>query len=149
MKCIILIGLPGSGKSTWAQDYVRNNNKNITILSSDAYRKEMFGDESIQRDPKKVFTKLANDAKKLLSEGKSIIIDATNVTPKSRKTFIDIAKQFQCFVIAQVFLTTPELCKQRNGLRNRKVPEEVIDNMSKKFTLPRYEEGFDIINYEV
>ena len=56
----MLIGLPGSGKSTIAQkikdEVISLNKVEVEIVSSDAIRKELYGNEEIQGDPQKVFT---------------------------------------------------------------------------------------------
>ena len=46
----VLVGLPGSGKSTYA-----NKIKNAILCSSDKVREELYGDENIQGDKQKVF----------------------------------------------------------------------------------------------
>ena len=53
-KLIILCGIPGSGKTTYAKKYIENN-ANTIHLSSDAIRKELYGDESVQGNPGEVF----------------------------------------------------------------------------------------------
>lgn len=42
-KFIMMVGLPGSGKSTWAKEYVKTSENETVILSSDAVREELFG----------------------------------------------------------------------------------------------------------
>ena len=58
-KLIILCGLPGCGKSTYAENYKAVDDAifegNTVIHSSDAIRKELFGDESSQEDNARVF----------------------------------------------------------------------------------------------
>lgn len=48
VKFYMLIGLPGSGKSEIARQLADGN---TIVLSSDAIRKEFYGDETIQDDP--------------------------------------------------------------------------------------------------
>ena len=58
-KLIILCGLPGSGKSFYAENYKAVDDafcKDFTVIhSSDAIRAELFGDPSFQGDNAKVF----------------------------------------------------------------------------------------------
>lgn len=51
-RLTILVGLAASGKSTVAS---KMEQKGAIVVSSDAIRKELFGDESVQSNPTKVF----------------------------------------------------------------------------------------------
>ena len=53
-KLIVMVGLPGSGKSTYAKELIKKGRADI-ILSSDAIREELTGDESNQTVNDKVF----------------------------------------------------------------------------------------------
>ena len=55
-QMIMMVGLPASGKSTKAQELAKEYN--ATIFSSDALRKELYGDENIQGDNTKLFNTL-------------------------------------------------------------------------------------------
>ena len=50
---ILVMGLSGSGKSYWVNDIVEEGN--TIALSSDALRKEFYGDERIQDNPAFIF----------------------------------------------------------------------------------------------
>ena len=67
----IIIGLPGSGKSTYCKDYV-NVHKGVHI-SSDEIRKELYGDENIQGDPQEVFTLMNNKTLENLDKGNTVL----------------------------------------------------------------------------
>ena len=60
----ILIGLPGSGKSTWAA-----MQKDCIVLSSDEYREKLFGDATDQAHNAEVFNALRKDVVKYLKAG--------------------------------------------------------------------------------
>ena len=53
--CVILVGPPGCGKSTYGKKYAEEH-ANTIVLSSDQIREELYGDASIQDDPARVFT---------------------------------------------------------------------------------------------
>ena len=53
----MLVGLPGSGKSTIAKKMIEKN-PNIKVFSSDSLRKELWGDENKQGDNSKLFNEL-------------------------------------------------------------------------------------------
>lgn len=138
----VMVGLPGSGKST-----IANNIVGATIYSSDKTRKELFGDEAIQGDPAVVFGKLYSDIRAELKRNKDavIVLDATNINRKDRRQICEIGRQSKCDVIAIVARTPIEVCIERNNARERKVPESVIYKMVSRFEYPLYEEGFDTI----
>lgn len=87
-KFMMLIGLPGSGKSTWAEKYLTNSG-NTVIISSDKIRKELFGDENSQEDNTRVFHEMEIRTLDYLNKGVYVIYDATNVVRKRRKALLD------------------------------------------------------------
>lgn len=146
----MLIGLPASGKSTYAEYLVK---KHYKICSSDNVRKQLFGDESIQGDSSEVFKVLHEQVMTAFEDGYNVVYDATNVTIKNRKSILDKIKVlnnngFAINTTAVVFAIPIEECIYRNNLRERVVPLEVIYNMRAKFQLPLRNEGFDEILFE-
>ena len=77
VRLIMLCGLPGSGKSTLAKKI--SSKYDYTIVSSDAIRKELYGDESIQTDNSKVFRLVQDRIVDCLKNDTSVIFDATNL----------------------------------------------------------------------
>lgn len=140
-KIYVLVGLPASGKSTWA-----SRQADCKIVSSDAIREELYGDESIQKEPFKVFNLMNKRTKNLLAEGYNVVYDATNLSIKKRKHLINNELSgFDIEKVAVVFATPYKECLKRNANRDRKVPEYVIERMYKSFQFPHYDEGFDTI----
>lgn len=135
--CYVCVGLPGSGKSTWA------NAQGLPVVSTDAIRKELFGDESIQRNPQAVFGIAFKKLQEQLKKGNSVIFDATNLTIKNRKNIFKKIYPFSAHAI--VFPISANECIERIKTRERKVPSKVILNMQKHFQLPSKEEGFEEI----
>ena len=130
-----MIGMQGSGKSTFASDHPE-----CIVVSTDAIRAELFGDESEQKDGKLVFDVAYARLAKAVEAGQDAIFDATNLRRKYRK------KIFQMFPKAYhvaVFVNTSiEVCKERNAERDRVVPEMVIDRMASNLNAPTIAEGF-------
>lgn len=137
-KFFMMIGLPGSGKSFYAKELAER--ENAVIISSDAIRGELWGDESDQREPEKVFSLVHERIRENINNGKNVIYDATNLVKRYREGFLKDAGDAE--KIAVIIATEPDVVKQQNSSRTRVVPEEVIDNMLKKFNWPRTAEGF-------
>lgn len=140
----ITVGVPGSGKSTFAKDFI-SKHPEIKYLSSDELRAKFGSGEEDQSVTPQVFGFIKNKTKNALSNGKSVLVDSTAVTERNRKDFVNIAKETGARLVAFVFLTKESEVKRRNLLRDRKVPEWVIDKMLKSFKIPTRNEGFDEI----
>lgn len=138
-KLILLCGIPGSGKTTYAKQYIENHT-NAIYLSSDKIRKELWGDESTQGDNNEVFSLMQNRAVEALHNGQSVVYDATNVTRKDRSYIIAICPQF-VKIEAHVVWAPIETCIERDAARERTVGKAVIDKMLKRFQPPFYDEG--------
>lgn len=142
-KLIVLVGLPGCGKSTYAkklldpQGYCR-------YVSSDQLREELFGDEAIQGDPKTVFKHVHDKTKQLLTTGYDVVYDATNVTRKNRK---NIVQQFGKIadIEAHIVWAPFNECVVRDRERKRTVGEDVISKFLHRWQSPYYDEGFSKI----
>ena len=147
MNFLMMVGLPGSGKSLFANEFAKTIN--AIVISSDAIRKELFGSEETQGDPKYVFEVMNKRTVDALKSGKNVIYDATNCSDKNRKNILQSISKFNCTKTAIVMATPIEQCKCNNLNRERKVPVNVIDNMYRNFHFPMYQEGFDniFINY--
>lgn len=145
---VMTIGLPGSGKSTWAQEYIKNC-PNSVIVSSDAIREELWGDANDQQNPSIVFETMFQRTVAALKEGKDVVYDATNLVAKTRKATLARVRAAVgdiFFYAAAVFVACPiSECKRRQLGRDRKVPEEVIDRMVRQFQTPWYNEGWNYI----
>lgn len=141
-KLIVLVGLPGSGKSYVA----KNEFSNCKVFSSDAYRLLVCGDESCQDRNQEVFTQLYKDLRIALQNGEDCVFDATNVTRKDRaRIFNQIRGINNIEVVAYVMRTPVTVCLDRDSQRTRKVGFEVIDKFVRRFEFPQRFEGFSDI----
>jgi len=144
VKLIMLVGLPGSGKSTYAKHICEYYHPEIVICSSDSIRKELYGDESIQGDSSQVFNILHERVISYLNNGVSVFYDATNLTRKDRESIISKCPKF-VQIEAHIIWNTIETCIEQDKNRDRTVGKQVIDHMVRKFQAPYYDEGIDNI----
>jgi len=134
---VLSIGLPGSGKSTWFKRH------NILPLSSDMVRILLFDDVTEQRYQDLVFSTLRSMLRaRLLAKRPWNYVDATNLSPHERRSWIKLAHDFGYEAHAVFFDVPPEVCIERNRRRERNVPEDVMMRMANKLRPPKFEEGF-------
>ena len=142
-KLILLCGIPGSGKTTYAKKYATKYD--ALHLSSDRIRKELYGDESAQGDPNEVFTLMRSRAIDALNGGTTVVYDATNITRKDRAGIISACPKF-VHIECHVIWAPIETCIERDVARERTVGDHVIDRMVKRFQVPFYDEGINEIH---
>jgi len=134
---VLSIGLPGSGKSTWFKRH------NILPLSSDMVRILLFDDVTEQRYQDLVFSTLRSMLRaRLLARRPWNYVDATNLSPHERRSWVKLAHDFGYEAHAVFFDVPPEVCIERNRRRDRNVPEHVMQRMANKLRPPKFEEGF-------
>lgn len=137
---ILSVGLPGSGKTTWFKRH------GVTPLSSDLLRSLLFDDPTEQRHQDLVFSSLRSLLRaRLMARMPQNYVDATNLSPKERRHWIRMARDFGYEVHAVYFDVPLETCMDRNQRRQRVVPEDVMHRMAAKLRPPAFEEGFSKI----
>jgi len=148
-KLYMLVGVPGSGKSTW----VKNQEwaKDCTIVSTDKYVEEWA--ETVGKTYTEVFeeympvavAKMAGAVNGARSVGKDIIWDQTSTTIATRAKKFRMLPEY--YAIAVVFrIPEPQELQKRLASRPGKViPSEVLDDMIAKWQEPTEEEGFNEI----
>lgn len=139
----IMIGISGSGKSTYANGL--KTSLNAELVETDSIRIELTGNAEDQTQNSRVFGIAKRRIDDILSQGKNAIIDATNVSVRDRKDWIYIGKKNNAEVRAYFIDTPIDVCKTKNRKRDRKVPDEVIDRQASKLESPTKTEGFDSI----
>ena len=137
---VLAIGLPGSGKSSWFKRH------NITPLSSDMLRALLFDDPTEQRFQDLIFSNLRSMLKaRLIARRPLNYVDATNLTPHERQSWIKLGQDYGYEVQAVFFDVPLEVCLERNHKRERTVADDVMRRMSAKLKAPTFEEGFSKI----
>lgn len=150
-KLYVLVGVPGSGKSTWInnQDWA----KDCVIISTDNHVENHA--KTLGKTYTEVFEDYMPTAVKLMADevvsareqNKDIIWDQTSTTIVSRKKKFKMLPNY--YAIAVIFKTPPE-SELKNRLSNRPgktIPWEVVSDMIKKFEIPNESEGFKEIWY--
>lgn len=133
-RLLVLVGLPGSGKSTWAKQ------QGLPTISSDAVRELLADDVTDQTIHRQVFQTVRFLVRQRLAIGRPVTcVDATHLTPRERRPYFRIRG---CRVEAVFFDVPVELCQQRNAARQRVVPPDVIERMAARLVKPARREGF-------
>jgi predicted kinase len=133
MKIIMIKGLPGSGKSTWAKHYLRANPGTVRI-NNDDIQKMLFDREFVEGEAKTVDAVRNAILEGVISRKKDILIDNTNLHPKHEIYYKAVATQHKYEFLIQDFTRVPiETCIERDAKRyERTVGEDVIRNMHKQ-----------------
>jgi predicted kinase len=133
MDCVVLVGLPGSGKSTFVQRVLGSGYR---VVSKDAMpnvrRRETRQHELVTAS---------------LRAGDSVVIDNTNPTVADRAPLVNAARLHGARPIAYFFETsTREAVARNRGREGRaRVPNVAIFAIAKRLTPPVFEEGFEEI----
>lgn len=128
-QIIIMMGYPGSGKSTIA--------KNICINKEYIY---------IEGDVYKTSTKMIKASLEHITKNKSIVFDATNSSSKKRKEYVDLGKKYNYKIVCIHVSTSLEISFKRNKLRNyeKYVPKIAYSVYTKNYEEPNENEGFKL-----
>lgn len=131
MECVILIGLPASGKTTFYLERFAGTHEHV---SKDVMRHN--------RQPQRRQNELIDAA---LAAGRSVAVDNTNPTAADRAAIIAIARRHGAEVAGYFFPTEAADALRRNRAREgrNRVPAVAIFAARKRLERPAYEEGFD------
>jgi protein phosphatase len=126
---VVLIGAAGAGKSTFAARHFDGSE----ILSSDAYRALISGDEADQTVTRAAFGRLHRELARRLAAGKLSVVDATNVDRGARRALLQRSGAAGVPAIAIVFDLAPDVVLARNAARTSRVvdPRIVRDHLTR------------------
>ena len=123
-KLIVMVGIPGVGKTTYIGDHITQN---AQLFNSDAYRSNILGDINDQTNNVQVFDNLHHDMKEFLTKNDDVvaIFDAQNIKRKRRRGVYEMYKKLAHVHIVYVYQPLATVLKQ-NTQRDRQVPEDII-----------------------
>jgi predicted kinase len=131
MELVLLIGLQGSGKTTFARTRFAGTH---VLISRDCLLNN--------RQPARRERQLVAEA---LAAGRSVIVDDTNPTPEVRAPLIELGRTHGAEVSGYFFEPDLEACLLRNRQRpgKQRVPDVALFATLKRLTPPSFAEGFD------
>lgn len=133
---IVMMGAPGSGKSTFALKLTEQGA--FTYVNYDSIRRELWGDESVQGSWKEI-SKVVD---KQISECQgNIIVDGCHHTNSYRKEICHKLRERGYTNILGVFVNSSlEICLKQNSHRSRQVPEDIIERIWEKLNKDKDED---------
>ena len=127
---VILMGLQGSGKSTFfAREFADKGFEHISLDILKTRRKE------------------AEVLQDCIDNNKDCVIDNTNPTKADRSRYIVPGKHCDFRVVGYFLQSKLGDCLERNERRERKVPKKGILATFNKIEMPSLQEGFDELNF--
>ncbi len=127
---MILVGLPAAGKSTFSRERYPSHD----YISKDAFPGS--GNKQARQDAA---------LRRAFAEGRSVIVDNTNVSPAERASVIALAREFGARIVGYyIEASTREAVARNEGRTGRaKVPKVAIFTCAKRLVPPSVTEGFD------
>lgn len=138
---IVTVGISNSGKSTWARQFIKDNQKQYTEVNRDELRINFFCEGNraeyvnyqFRKEREDYITSVQDAAiRSAIDAGKGVVISDTNLTPSYRNRFKELAKSFGVPYKEQVFDVPLEVCIARSKKRDISVPVSVLERQYKQ-----------------
>lgn len=138
-KLSIYHGLPGCGKSTYAENVYKADPENTVIVNRDNTRTELFGEayhnSKFSAESEQSVTEINHKRiSEALQAGKHVISDDTNLKPVFIEVLVRLARKNGATIEQKHFNVSVETCIERNKERGkaggRRVPNFIIRSMS-------------------
>lgn len=143
---VLVVGIPGSGKTSWVKQYVQQRPA-TKIVSHDDIRYELTGTTECDHTMNPQVYEMARErVKHLLEEGNDVVVDATNVSAEEWMAYRKICLP-DTLMVCKLMRITPDVAKQNQTFRSRKVPDEIIDEKwdTLQHNLPQLAKFFNLI----
>lgn len=132
-----MVGLPGSGKSTYLARL------GVNAISSDEVRRLIADNPDDQTMNARIFRVIRYLVRQCIAAGRPVTyVDATHLQPWEREPYVVLARRYGCRLDALFFDVPVEICIARNRARDRMVPEAAIRKMAEQMIPPSLDEGF-------
>ena len=140
-RLIVLSGVPGSGKSYFSNALKEKNNEHVYIISSDALRKEIAGNQADLSKDKEMWEKYYSLAKEYSSYQDAIIIlDSTHAKKIYRIDCIKPYKKLYDQIDLVCFKLDKETVLKQNKEREYPIPEDALLRLIDEYEMPDDEE---------
>ena len=145
----VLIGAPGSGKSTWARENAARFG--AVVVGSDDVRNDFHANGQNPLDGDAVFAEVERRARDVLRAGRCVILDATHYRRRYRTYAVDVARDLGARRVALWFDVPLAECLRRNAHRSvmafggEPVPSQVVRDIFGQLEPPRPDEFDEIV----
>lgn len=138
---LLFVGIPASGKTTFAFNFIHEHPDNVCYVSRDAIRFEMLkdGEDYFAHEDDVVATFFHNINDAIEKKEKTwIIADATHLNEYARNRTLSSIKTKDVNIIPVYFNVPIDICMIRNCARQgrTRVPEKTISNMRNRLSNP-------------
>ncbi len=129
VECVILVGLPAAGKTTFYRRYFAATHRHVS--------KDLWPNARAARQRRAIEAALA--------EGASVVVDNTNATVAERRAIVELARARGARIVGYFLDVTPREAVARNAGRTgpANVPKVAIFTVAKRLEPPTAAEGFD------
>jgi len=151
-ECIMLCGIPTSGKSTYVEKLKKIPYwENAVVLSTDSYIEKQA--QRLGRTYNEIFDDVIDDATRELelefneakNDGRDIIWDQTNLTVKTRRKKLSKLPSWYHRGAVYFEITLEEALKRNETREGKFIPESIIKRMYHQFEIPTMTEGFEYV----
>ena len=128
----MLVGLPASGKSTWAKKFT-DENENVKRISKNDLRSMLQNGRYSPELEKDILLARDNLIINFIMTGRDVVVDDTNMNPKHQDRIKELANNLKAELVTKSFLTDVDLCVSRDSKRINSVGEKAIRDMYEKY----------------